>query len=123
MDKLPSSEEILAKATDFLQTQGVDNEGQPSTPEEKMAQIMEALTKARNTQSALYSWEPPSGGGLARKVKNTIQLKLKNIILNALEKYVARQQKFNEIAYQAIVALHEENLHLTEKLKQTSDGD
>lgn len=118
MSKLPTSEELLKNTQEFLENQGFS---QDQDVEDKLEKLIEMLSKSRNTQGAFYGWEPPHGGGVARKLKNTIQTKLKNIILNTLEKYVMRQQKFNELTYQTILELKQENEQIKEQLAAQKD--
>ncbi len=101
----PSSDEILTNTRTFLHKQGLNENVEA---EDRLEKIFEILAASRNTASALYNWEPPQGKGLPRKIKNFIQLKLKNIILNTLEKYVMRQQKYNEVVYQALLEIKTE---------------
>lgn len=105
MPNIPQEDEILNYTREFLDKQGYSSD---SEPEDKLDKIFEILAASRNTASALYGWEPPQGKGLPRKLKNFVQLKLKNIILNTLEKYVMRQQKYNEVVYQALLELKKE---------------
>jgi hypothetical protein len=113
--KLPIGKEVIERTREFLRSQGLLN-----TPEEetrKLEKVMVILGKARNTQSSFYDWEPSHGGGITRKIKNKLQMKLKNIILNTLEKYVMRQQKYNEVVFQGVTELYKQNLELKEQLK------
>ena len=113
--KNPTSDQILESTNQFLDSLGLLEEG--DSDQDKLTKLLEVLAKSRNTQSAFYGWEPPHGGGFLRKIKNKIQLVIKNIILNTLEKYVMRQQKYNEVVYQTMMELVEENKRLREAAK------
>ena len=103
MKNPPSAPEMSKKVDKFLESQGFDV--QDTDQSDKLAQIIKMLETSRNTQNALYSWEPAHGTGLVRGLKNFILKKIKNVVVNILEKYINRQQKFNELTYQALVEI------------------
>lgn len=113
----PSSKKILEKTRQFLHAHG-ELEDSASSKDKLRELIIPALQSSKNIQSAFYSWEPPHSKGLARKPKNFILQKLKSIVINILEKSFMRQQKYNELLFQAVSELKTENDDLRKQLAE-----
>ncbi len=109
-----TQEEVLKKVDDLLEKEGLNKEDL-SNDEKLSKYILPSLEQSKSTLSNLYKFQPNSNGTLG-KIKEKILSKLKNIVINVVERESMRQQKFNELTYQAIVALVEENKKLKEKL-------
>jgi hypothetical protein len=115
MGKLADSKGILTNAEEFLQEHGYEIGG--DDPKDKLRElIIPTLTHSRNTQSSLYNWQPPHSRGVFRMFKNLVLGKIKNIVVAILEKPMMKQQKYNELMYQAVIELAKEN----EALKDSS---
>ncbi len=113
-----TKEEILEKVDKVLEEEGMDTSGLNLSNEEKLQKyILPSLEQARNTISNLYKYEPKKGSSILGKAKTTILNKLKNIVINVIERESMRQQKFNELTYQALIILVDENKELKKKLK------
>jgi len=113
--KTPTKEEILEKVNKFLKEEGLDNWGD-KTPEKLLEEfILPGLQNSKNTLASLYQYSPTDKAGFVGNLKNKILHKVKNITLNVMERQSMRQQKFNELAYQAILQLVEENKKLRNK--------
>lgn len=117
-----TDKDVLASVNDHLRNQGVNPEystaGRP-----QMETLLNSLKAARDTQSALYSWNPPHGKDNLRQVKNTLLQKIKNIIVNVLEKTVMRQQKYNELLYLSVEELNRQVSDLKAQLETNSSND
>ena len=96
----PSSTEILNKTRVVLESEGVKIDRNKDT-DALGNQILPAMASMRDIQTPLYSWEPIGRGG----VKRGILVRMRNIIVNVLERTIMRQQKYNELTYQAILEL------------------
>ncbi|MCA9379142.1 hypothetical protein KC640_01825 [Candidatus Dojkabacteria bacterium] len=118
----PSSEEILAKTRELLKNEGYDLEDN-STGDKLDKLIIPALAASRNVQGALYSYEPAYGSSIVRKLKNFVLGKLRNITVAVVEKAIMRQQKVNELTYQAILELQKENAQLRKQLESNHSRD
>ena len=116
----PSSQEILDNVDELLADEGmaVDSGDKGSRLE---THILPVLEKSRDIQSYLYSYEPPHAKGSVRNLKNTFLSKMRNIIINVMERVTMRQQKFNELTYQALVELQKENQELREQVSKLAD--
>lgn len=118
----PSSEEILAKTRELLRNEGY-NLDDSSTDDKLGKLIIPALAASRNVQGALYSYEPAYGSSIVRKLKNFILGKLRNITVAVVEKAIMRQQKVNELTYQAIIELQQQNAELRKQLERSQPRD
>lgn len=105
MDK----EKLLKNAEMILEQEGyVDEDNNLSNIEIIEKHILPALKNSKNTLSEILNFESRDRKGIVGKVKSFILGKLKNIVINVVEKQSAKQQKFNELVYQAIEKLVEE---------------
>jgi hypothetical protein len=96
----PSSNEILSKTRVILESEGIKIDRDKDT-DVLSNQILPAMASMRDIQTPLYSWEPIGRGG----AKRNLLVKMRNIIVNVLERTIMRQQKYNELTYQAILEL------------------
>ena len=111
-----TKERLLEKVNNVLKEEQVNFSNIPN--DEKLnSYIIPSLEQSKNTLSNLYKYEP-IGKGVFRKLKVMIFSKLKNIVINIVEKESTRQQKFNELAFQAICLIAEENKELKKKLAE-----
>lgn len=116
--KLPSSEELIAKSEYMLEQEGL-NATTIQDPLLKLeAYIIPGLENSKNILGSLYLWEPSQKNGLIGKLKNSILVRIRNIVLNVLERQVMRQQKFNDLMFESVKAISEQ-LRLTSEKKDT----
>ena len=116
----PESQAILENAKKMLKAEGITTDS--SEPDNKLEQhILPVLEKSRDIQSYLYSYEPPHASGIVRKAKNFVLTKFRNIIVNVMERVTMRQQKYNELLYQAIIELQRENAELKDQISKQND--
>lgn len=120
MDQLPSASSVLTKTQEFLSNHGHAHEQILTTTDRLKSDILPALESAKQIQSTLYGWEPPRNQGSVRKLKNIALIRMKNVVVSMLETTIMRQQKFNELVYQALVELEAENKRLQAELTKQS---
>jgi hypothetical protein len=118
MNHTPSAAELRSRAEQVLADQAYSSLT-PANTDKLSAYILPAMQHSKNIQSGLYSWEPPVGGGRWRQIKNWILLKCKSVVVNILERSFVRQQKYNELNYQALEILQQRIQHLESQLPQT----
>lgn len=112
-----TKEELLKNLDEVLEEEGLSNPD--LTNEEKLNDfILPSLEQSKATLANLYKFEPKNGKGILRKIKYKILSKIKNVTINVVERESMRQQRFNELTYQAIKILVEENEMLKEKIKE-----
>lgn len=114
----PNSAQILQNADDLLTAEGYENAADGSRDKLRDL-VIPALTSAKDIQTSFYSWQPTQGNALIRVGKSLVLGRLKNIIINVLDKMVTRQQKYNELMFQAVQELAKENAELKAKLEVT----
>ncbi len=104
------SSELLQQVDGVLRSEGMDSANNSKmTPLEKLEKlIIPAFESSKNVQSSLYAYQPTPGSGLVRRIKNKLLTKVRNVTIAVLERTIMRQQKVNELAYQAIIELKEE---------------
>lgn len=117
----PSTQEVLQNVDDLLSDEGLTPD-QADSGHKLEEHILPVLEKSRDIQSYLYSYEPPHARGFVRKLKNTFLTKMRNIIVNVMERATMRQQKYNELTYQAILELAQENRELKSEISQLKNG-
>lgn len=105
----------MQNVEEVLKNEGLDTDHNSNmSPVEKLEKlIIPAFENSRNIQSSLYAYQPTPGSGFVRKVKNTILSKVRNITIAVLERTIMRQQKVNELTYQAL-------LEIVKELKQSN---
>lgn len=116
MDKT-DAEKLLSNANAILESEGtLTGDNNSMTAIEKFEKlILPAFENSKNIQSSLYSYQPTPGKGFVRKVKNTVLSKVRNITIAVLERTIMRQQKVNELTYQALKEVVAELKQLSEK--------
>jgi hypothetical protein len=109
-----TAEELLQKVDELLAKEG--HNVSELTREEKLYDfVLPGLEKSKSTLSSLYKYEPRNKRGIFGAIKFKILSKLKNIIINVVERESMSQQKVNELTFQAFVLLTEEIKTLKEK--------
>ena len=68
-------------------------------------ELLTALAAARDIQTPFFAPASSGTGSAGKKLKSMFTSRLRNIIINVLERTVLRQQKFNELTYQTITEL------------------
>ena len=99
----PLSEQILQNTRDILKTEGVQQS--VNSGDTLASQVLPAMASTRDIQSAFYSFAPPKVKSPISAGKNAVLRRMKNIVINIMERTVMRQQKYNELTYQAILEL------------------
>lgn len=107
-------DKLLKKVNNILEEEGSSNTETYVNSLDEF--LLPGLSKTKDTMSHLYSFQPYPKGGLIGKLKNFILNKIKNIVVNILEKQSMRQQKFNDLTVKAIEELIKENKELKAKL-------
>lgn len=110
------AEQLLEKAKEFGKQNGLVEGSDPSMNDKLRSSILPALAASRSVQDSLYSWKPRQGGSFTRRLKSSLLSKIKMVVVNVLERFVNKQQKYNELTYQAIVELASENAKLREQI-------
>lgn len=101
-----NTEQILKKAEELLA------EEQRSIPKdidsyEKLSKyILPALEKNKSTLASLYQFAPKTSSSFLGRIKAKILSKLRNITINVVERESMKQQKYNELVYQALTELY-----------------
>lgn len=105
-----TSGQLLDHVNQVLETEGIltGNNSDMTAIEKIEKLILPALENSKNIQSSLYAYQPTPGKGFMRKVKNTILSKVRNITIAVLERTIMRQQKVNELTFQALTELVKE---------------
>jgi hypothetical protein len=77
-----------------------------------------ALAATKAILQDIHTYRPPTGGGIARTIKNKIIAVVKNVTISTMELAMIKQNKFNELTYQFIELLLEENKELKAKISE-----
>lgn len=101
-----TSEEIIKKIEMMLEEEQRSIPKEISSEEKLTKYILPALEKNKSTLANLYQYAPKTAQGIFGKLKAKILLKLRNVTINTVERESMRQQKFNELVYQAIVEMN-----------------
>jgi hypothetical protein len=110
--------DLLQKAKSILESEGVELEGESLTDSQLLKDfILPGLKSSKEVLSSIYAFKPRKRGDFIGKFKSKIQEKIVNTVVNVMEKQSMKQQKFNELVYQAIEKLITENETLREQLK------
>lgn len=99
------SKDILQKVGAILEDEKQDIQKQLQGYEKLDQYIIPALEKNKNTLASLYQFAPKTRQGIVGKIKGKILQKLHNVVINAVERESMRQQKYNDLLYQAILEL------------------
>ena len=102
------SEELLEKVNQIIKNEGFAAPEDLSSSEKLDKYIIPGIQNSKNTLAELYKFSPKDKQGFVGKLKNMILGKVKNITLNVVERESMRQQKFNELTYQALVEMKKE---------------
>lgn len=104
-----TKEKLLKKAEEILEQEGSINKKEELSNVEFIEKfILPGLRNSKNTLSDIQGFEIRKTGGIVGKIRFFILSKIKNIVINTIEKQSAKQQKFNELVYQAIEKLVKE---------------
>ncbi len=102
------NEELLIQNSEEFLNKYTNSEMKKLSRDELLEKfIIPGLENSKNILSSLYQYQPKDKAGLIGKVKNTILNKIRNVVLNVMEKQVMKQQKFNELMYEAVKILAE----------------
>jgi hypothetical protein len=110
----PTQSELL-QAADALNSQ-------PESVEfkDKLAEMTIPLLKNNHDiQSQFGTWKPTKSG--IWFFANLIQTKLANIVVAVTQPAIRKQQKFNQLALEAIIELKRENDQLKQQLKASGN--
>lgn len=102
-------EDLIQRAEVILEKEGIVSESDKYTNIEFIEKyILPSLKNSKNTLSDILSFETRDRKGFVGKLKSFVLSKLKNIVINVVEKQSAKQQKFNELVFLAMEKLVEE---------------
>ncbi|GAB4284436.1 MAG: hypothetical protein Kow0081_1610 [Candidatus Dojkabacteria bacterium] len=100
---------ILESAKKYLKEHDPFFKEEEKTQRELMEEfILPGLYNSKNTLGSLYKFVPKQKSGIFGKLKNKFLHKMKNIVINVVERESMRQQKFNELTYQSIMNLQKQ---------------
>lgn len=109
-----TAEDLLKKVDELLEKEGHDVK--KLSREQKLYEfVLPGLEKSKGTLSGLYKYEPRRKRGFLGSLKYKFLSKIKNIVINVVENESMRQQKVNELIFQAFVLLTEEIKELKQK--------
>ncbi len=109
---------LLKNANNILSMEeGINSEVEVSGKSKLTDFVLPGMLSSKNTLGSLYKFEPASKRGVVGKIKQKILTKMKNIVLNVVERESMKQQKFNELTYNAIDLLNSRINELDEKIK------
>ena len=113
---------LLEKVNKVLESEGVA--ASQLTNEEKLYDfIFPGIENAKSTLSSLHKNKKKKGNSPIGKIKSFILKRVRNIVINTVEAESMKQQKFNDMTYQALVILQEENKKLQAELKELQKKD
>lgn len=101
-----TAEEIVQKIGNILEEEQRSIPKEISSEEKLSKYILPALEKNKSTLANLYQYAPKTANGFLGRIKAKILLKLRNITINIVERESMRQQKFNELVYQALLEMN-----------------
>lgn len=113
-----NKQEILQKIGEIIEEEGLSSNNDLCTEELFKEFILPSLEQSKQTLSSLYKFEVKNYGGIFGKIKYKIITKIKNIVINVVERESMRQQKFNELVYQSMLLLVDEKLQNTKTSKE-----
>lgn len=115
------TEELLDKVNNVIKKYDIGTVIEKKPPIIALQEnIIPAMEQSKNTLGGLYKYSPNDKSGFIGKIKNLILGKLKNITINVVERQSMRQQKQNDLTYQAIQNLTAELQELKEKISKNS---
>ncbi|MCA9381177.1 hypothetical protein KC678_02840 [Candidatus Dojkabacteria bacterium] len=103
-----NKEEVLKRIGELIEDEGISTKSNLSTEELFKEFILPSLDQSKQTLSSLYKFEVKNYSGIFGKLKSKIINKIKNIVINVVERESMRQQKFNELVYQSLLLLIDE---------------
>lgn len=115
---LPSGEELLEKVTGILDEHGLSQPKVAARTVLDEATLWRALGDNKDVQKYLYSWQPPQSQKVLQRAKNKIVGKLRNIIVNVLERFVVKQDGYNQFVYKVLQAQQAELTQLREEVNE-----
>lgn len=99
-----NSSALRNKAKEILKKEGRIN---ASAFDEFKDFILPGLENSKNILDSIY-FKPPQRVGFFGKIKTLIQNKIINTTINVIEKPSMRQQKFNNLTYNALQAINKD---------------
>jgi DNA primase large subunit len=108
--------EFLKKLDDYLTDHGLSASEYLDTKAKLDQYGLPALAATKSILNDIYSYRPPTGDGILRKVKNKIINLIRNVSISTIELSTIKQNKFNELTYQFIDMLVAENKELRERI-------
>ena len=103
---IPTEKEILSNINKLIEEEGFTSKTNDDPIEKLEKFILPGLLNSKSTLSSIYNWEPSTNKyGILGKLKVFILRRLKNIIVNVFERNAMKQQKFNDLVYEAIITL------------------
>lgn len=114
----PTANDLLIKAKEVLKNEGTDLDAQELSNTDLLNEfILPGLKNSKDTLSTIYAFQSRAREGILGQFKTKIQNKIINTVVNVIEKPSMKQQKFNELTYQAIEKLVAENAELRRHLQ------
>jgi hypothetical protein len=108
MSEQVKSQKLLENAKKIVESEG-NNISKDLSPLEKISKyLIPAMENSKDTLEVLYDYKPREKSGFVGKLKNKILNKIKNVTLSTIEKQAIRQQKYNDLVFQAIENLKKE---------------
>lgn len=111
------SKTLLKNVDSILEAEGVQLDDL-STQEKLQEFVFPGIENAKSTLSSLHKYKPQTGKSIPQKIKSYILMKIRNIVVNTVEAESMRQQKYNDMVYQALLLMHEENQVLRSKISE-----
>lgn len=103
----------------FMQDQGIGTAETQLSNTEKLNKFgLTTLSATKNILGDIYAYTPPQGAGILRKVKNKIINVVRNVTISTIESAIIKQNKYNEVNFQLVEHLMQENLELRKELEQ-----
>ncbi len=117
-----NKDDLMNKAKQVLQGEGIDFDDTKKSAGELLKEfILPSLKSSKDVLGSIYTFRLRDKSGIGGKIKNAIQSKIVNTVINVTEKQSMKQQKFNELTYRAIEKLIEENDELRRQISDIRD--
>lgn len=108
MSENTKAEVLLKNVKYVLENEGTQTQKEMTSLEKLYKYLIPAMQNSKDTLEVLYDYKPREKSGIVGRLKNKILNKLKNVTLSTIEKQAIRQQKYNDLVFQAIENLSKE---------------
>lgn len=115
---MPSSEDLLQKVAGILDEHGLSQPKVDAGTVLDEATLWRALGDNKDVQKYLYSWQPTQSPKMLARAKNKIVGKLRNVIVNVLERFVVKQDNYNQFVYKVLQAQQAELVQLRAEINE-----